>query len=146
MQSARGSLRSSCDLPSAIAYLNAAIRHSEVVGDTHALPDFQSELSDLYRLTGNLSQAEVLARRAAESAQSNGNIPQIPKLLNILAQIQVSRKEYTEADQTYDRAATIPKFSVSSCPFLSAQNFKAEHFPDVWSRVLYRARLFLPDG
>src|SRR5260370_14738810 len=91
----------------AIAYLNEAVRHSEIVGDTHALPDFQSELSDLYRLTGNLSQAEELARRAAESAQAGGYIPQIPKLLNVLAQIQVSRKEYEEADQTYDRAATI---------------------------------------
>src|SRR5260370_36303030 len=91
----------------AIAYLNEAVRHSEIVGDTHALPDFQSELSDLYRLTGNLSQAEELARRAAESAQAGGYIPQIPKLLNVLAQIQVGRKEYEEADQTYDRAATI---------------------------------------
>jgi CHAT domain-containing protein len=99
--------RSQGDMPGAISYLSEALRHSEIVGDTHALPDFQSELSDLYRLTGNLSQAEVLARRAAESAQAGGYIPQIPKLLNVLAQIQVSRKEYQEADQTYDRAATI---------------------------------------
>ncbi len=86
--------RSQGDMPGAIAYLNEAVRHSEIVGDTHALPDFQSELSDLYRMTGNLSQAEVLARRAADSAQAGGYIPQIPKLLNVLAQIQVSRKEY----------------------------------------------------
>jgi CHAT domain-containing protein len=99
--------RSQGDLPGAIAYLNEAVRHSEIAGDTHALPQFQSDLSDLYRLTGNLSQAEVLARRAAESAQALGYIPLIPKLLNVLAQIQVSRKEYAEADQTYDRAATI---------------------------------------
>ena len=99
--------RSRGDLPGAIAYLSEAVRHSEIVGDTHAIPEFQSELSDLYRLTGDLSQAEVLARRAAESAQALGYIPLIPKLLNVLAQIQVSRKEYAEADQTYDRAATI---------------------------------------
>src|SRR6266404_3250111 len=99
--------RSQGDMPGAIAYLNEAVRHSEIVGDTHALPDFQSELSDLYRMTGNLSQAEVLARRASDSAQQAGYIPQIPKLLHVLAQIQVSRKEYEEADQTYDRAATI---------------------------------------
>jgi CHAT domain-containing protein len=99
--------RSQGDMPGAIAYLNEAVRHSEIVGDTHALPDFQSELSDLYRLTGNPSQAEMLARRAAESAQAGGYIPQIPKLLNVLAQIQVSREEYAEANQTYDRAATI---------------------------------------
>jgi CHAT domain-containing protein len=94
-------------MPGAISYLSEALRHSEIVGDTHAIPEFQSELSDLYRLTGNLSQAEVLARRATESAQAGGYIPQIPKLLNVLAQIQVSRKEYVEADATYDRASTI---------------------------------------
>jgi CHAT domain-containing protein/cation transport regulator ChaC len=99
--------RSQGDMPGAIAYLNEALRHLEIVGDTHAIPDFQSQLSDLYRLTGNLSQAEVLARRAVESAQALGYLPLIPKMLNVLAQIQVSRKEYTEADQTYDRAATI---------------------------------------
>ena len=89
----------------AIAYLSKAVRHSEIVGNTHAIPEFQSDLSDLYRLTGNLSQAEVLARRAAESAQALGYIPLIPKLLNVLAQIKVSHN--AEADQTYDRAATI---------------------------------------
>jgi CHAT domain-containing protein len=99
--------RSQGDIPGAIAYLSEALRHSELVGNTHAIPQFQSDLSDLYRLTGNLAQAEVLARRAAESAQALGYMPLIPKLLNVLAQIQVSRKEYAEADQTYDRAATI---------------------------------------
>src|SRR5216684_22793 len=99
--------RSQGDMPGAISYLSEALRHSEIVGDTHAIPEFQSELSELYRLTGNLSQAEVLARRATESAQAGGYIPQIPKLLNVLAQIQVSRKEYVEADETYDRASTI---------------------------------------
>jgi CHAT domain-containing protein len=99
--------RSQGDIPGAIAYLSEALRHSELVGNTHAIPQFQSDLSDLYRLTGNLAQAEVLARRAAESAQALGYMPLIPKLLNVLAQIQVSRKEYGEADQTYDRAATI---------------------------------------
>ncbi len=99
--------RSQGDMSSAIAYLIEAVRHSEIVGNTHALPVFQSELSDLYRLTGNLSQAEVLARQAAESAQALGFIPLIPKMLKTLAEIQVSRKEFAEADQTYDRAATI---------------------------------------
>src|ERR1035437_2082966 len=85
--------RSQGDMPGAIAYLSEALRHSELVGNPHAIPQFQSDLSDLYRLTGNLAQAEVLARRAAESAQALGYIPLIPKLLNVLAQIQVSRKE-----------------------------------------------------
>jgi CHAT domain-containing protein len=95
------------DLPRAIAYLSEALRHAEIIDNKNAIPQFQSELSDLYRLSGNLSQAEVLARRAAESAQALGYIPLIPKLLNVLAQIQISQKEYAEADQTYDRAAAI---------------------------------------
>ena len=99
--------RSQGDMSSAIAYLTEAVRHSEIVANTHAIPEFQSELSDIYRLMGNLSQAEVLARRAAASAQADGYIPLIPKMLKTLAEIQVSRKEYSEADQTYDRAATI---------------------------------------
>jgi len=99
--------RSRGNLQGAITYLNEAVRHSEIAGDTHALPEFQSQLSDLYRLAGDLPRAEVLARRAAESAQALGYIPLVPKLLNVLAQIQVSRKEYAQADQTYTRAATI---------------------------------------
>jgi len=99
--------RSQGDMPGAIAYLSEALRHAEIINNKNAIPQFQSELSDLYRLTGNLSQAEVLARRAAESAQALGYIPMIPKLLNVLAQIQISQKEYAEADQTYDRAAAI---------------------------------------
>jgi CHAT domain-containing protein len=99
--------RSQGDLPGAIAYLSEAIRHAEIIDNKNAIPQFQSELSDLYRLTGNLSQAEGLARRAAESAQVLGYIPMIPKLLNALAQIQISQKEYEKADETYDRAAAI---------------------------------------
>jgi CHAT domain-containing protein len=99
--------RSQGDMLGAIAYLSEALRHAEIIDNKNAIPQFQSELSDLYRLTGNLSQAELLARRAAESAQALGYIPLIPKLLNVLAQIQISQKEYAAADQTYDRAAAI---------------------------------------
>jgi CHAT domain-containing protein len=106
--------RSQGDMPGAIAYLSEALRHAEIIGNTHAIPQCQSDLSDLYRLSGNLSQAEVLARRAAESAQSLGFIPLIPRLLNVLAQIQSSRKEYAEADQTYDRAAAIQDLMIGN--------------------------------
>jgi hypothetical protein len=116
--------RSRGDLPGAIAYLSEAVRHSEIAGDRHALPEFQSALSDLHRLTGDLSQAEVLARRAAESAQALGYIPLIPKLLNVLAQIQVSRKEYTEADQTYDRAATIQDVMIGNADSALGKRFR----------------------
>src|ERR1700678_4392729 len=106
--------RSQGDITGAIAYLREALLHSKVVGDTHAIPEFESELPDLYRLTGDLEHAEALARLAAESAQAGGYVPQIPKLLNVFAQSQVSRKEYSDADQTYDRAATIQDLMIGN--------------------------------
>src|SRR6266496_5168454 len=99
--------RSQGDIPGAIAYLSKALRHAEVIDNKNAIPQFQSELSDLYRLSGDLSHAEELARRAANSAQTLGYIPLIPKLLNVLAQIQISQQKYADADQTYDRASAI---------------------------------------
>jgi hypothetical protein len=39
----------------------------------------------------------------------------------------------------------IPKFSLSSCPLVRT-NFKTEHFTVIWSQVLYRSRLFPPEG
>src|SRR5216684_7151200 len=44
--------RSQGDLPRAIAYLSEALRHAEIIDNKNAIPQFQSELSDLYRLTG----------------------------------------------------------------------------------------------
>ncbi len=95
------------DISGAIAYLSEALLHAQIIDNKNAIPQFQSELSDLYRLSGNLPLAEELARRAADSAQTLGYIPMIPKLLNVLAQIQISQQKYDEADRTYDRAAAI---------------------------------------
>ena len=39
----------------------------------------------------------------------------------------------------------IPKFSLE-LPFLCAQKFKTEHLTVIWSQVLYRSRLFPPEG
>jgi len=95
------------DIPGAIVYMTEALRHAEAVEARSAIPEFQSELSDLYRLSGDLPKAEKLADEAATSAQSAGLMPQIPRLLHVLAEIQIDQHEYTEADHTYDRAAAI---------------------------------------
>jgi len=95
------------DIPGAIAYMTEALRHAVAVEGRSAIPEFQSELSDLYRLSGNLSKAETLADEAATSAQKAGLMPVIPRLLHVLAEIQIDQHEYTEADHTYDRAAAI---------------------------------------
>ena len=76
--------------------------------------EIQSDLSDLYRLNGNLPKAEELARNAAESAQSAGYIPRIPPALHALAQVQISQHKYDEADRTYDRAAMIQDMMIGN--------------------------------
>ncbi|HWY54142.1 MAG TPA: CHAT domain-containing protein [Terriglobales bacterium] len=101
------------DIPGAITYLNEALRYSEA-GYGNPTPEIQSDLSDLYRLSGNLPKAEELARNAAESAQSAGYIPRIPLALHALAQVQIIQHKYTEADGTYDRAAMIQDMMIGN--------------------------------
>ena len=98
--------RTQKDIPGAIADLDEALRYAES-GYSGSISHMQSDLSDLYRLSGNLSKAEELARNAAESAQSAGYIPLVPPALHRLAEVQISQHKYAEADRTYDRAAII---------------------------------------
>jgi CHAT domain-containing protein len=105
--------RSQKDITGAIAYLNQALQYAEA-GYGNPTSEIQSDLSDLYRLDGNLSKAEELARNAAESAQASGNIPRIPPALHALAQVQISQQKYAEADRTYDRAAMIQDMMIGN--------------------------------
>jgi CHAT domain-containing protein len=105
--------RTQKDITGAIAYLNQALQYAEA-GYGNPTSEIQSDLSDLYRLDGNLSEAEELARSAAESAQASGNIPRIPPALHALAQVQISQHKYAEADRTYDRAAMIQDMMIGN--------------------------------
>jgi len=98
--------RTQKDIPGAIANLDDALRYAEG-GYGSPISHIQSDLSDLYRLSGNLSKAEELARNAAESAQAAGYVALVPPALHRLAEVQVSQHKYAEADRTYDRAAII---------------------------------------
>ncbi len=95
------------DLPGAISYMNQALDDLLLIDSRKVIPEFQSDLSDLYRLSGNLPEAEEFANKAAASAQSFGILPQIPGYLGVLAEIQIAQHKYVQADQTYDRAAAI---------------------------------------
>jgi len=105
--------RTQKDIPGAINYLNEALRYAEI-GYGSPTSEIQSDLSDLYRLSGNLSKAEELARQAAESAQAAGYIARIPTALHRLAQVQISQHKYAEADRTYDRAAVIQDMMIGN--------------------------------
>lgn len=98
--------RTQKDIPGAIADLDDALRYAEG-GYGSPISHIQSDLSDLYRLSGSLSKAEELARNAAESAQAAGYVALVPPALHRLAEVQVSQHKYAEADRTYDRAAII---------------------------------------
>ena len=127
--------RTQNDIPGAIAYLNEALHYAEA-GYGNPTSEIQSDLSDLYRLDGNLSKAEELARDAAASAQASGNIPRIPPALHALAQVQISQHKYGEADLTYDRAAMIQDMMIGNADstlgktalIKAASDLYAKHF------------------
>ena len=98
--------RTQKDIPGAIADLNEALQYTDT-GYGSAFSHIQSDLSDLYRLSRNLSKAEELARNAAESTQDAGYVDLVPPALHRLAEVQISQHKYAEADRTYDRAAII---------------------------------------
>ncbi len=127
--------RAQKDIPEAIGYLNEALQYAEA-GYGSPTSQIQSDLSDLYRLGGDLSKAEELARNAAESAQAAGNIPRIPPALHRLAQVQISEEKYAEADRTYDRAAIIQDMMIGNADttlgktalIKAASDLYAKHF------------------
>jgi CHAT domain-containing protein len=90
------------------------LKHARADAYSKMLPEIQSQLSDLYRVAGNLPKAEELARAAAVSAQAAGYTPLIPPLLDGVAQIEIAEQRYRDADRTYDRAAAIQDMLVGN--------------------------------
>lgn len=78
------------------------------------LGDAQFQLSSAYRASGNLRKAEEVAAEAASASQSGGEIYELPKRLQYLAQLQVTLGKYREADDTYDRAANFVEAMVGN--------------------------------
>ena len=98
----------------AAKYLTEALKHAQVNTYSKMLPAIQSALSDLYLKSGNLPQAEALARGAAASAQAAGYTSIVPQLLHGLAQVEISSHHYRAADRTYDRAAAIQDMMIGN--------------------------------
>jgi len=127
--------RAQKDIPCAIHNLNEALQFAQI-GYGNPTSQIQSDLSELYRTSGDLPKAEEFARRSAESAQSAGNIPRIPQALHALAQVQISEHKFIEADQTYDRAAMIQDLMIGNADstlgktalIKSASDLYAKHF------------------
>jgi CHAT domain-containing protein len=127
--------RAQKNIPKAISFLNAAQRYAKT-GYGSPTSQIQSELSDLYRLSGNLQKAEEFARGAAQAAQAAGNIPRIPPALDALAQVHIDKREYADADRIYDRAANIQDMMIGNADttlgktalIKAASDLYAKHF------------------
>lgn len=127
--------RAQKDIPGAIRYLGEALQFAKS-GYGSPTSQIQSDLSELYRLSGDLQKAEEFAHKAADSAQAAGNIPRIPLALHALAQVQISEHKYAEANSTYDRAATIQDMMIGNADstlgktalIKAASDLYAKHF------------------
>jgi CHAT domain-containing protein len=91
----------------AITELQAAVAMAQKGGFTRLLADAQFHLADIFRKRGDLAEAEVLAASAAESTLTSGDLYLLPPRLQTLAELQVSRRKYQDADATYDRASDL---------------------------------------
>ncbi len=89
---------------SALARLDQAIALGESAGLTRLLADVYSRATEIYRKSGDLEKAERSAELATASTQASGDVWAVPQRLQELAELQVARGRYAEADRVYDRA------------------------------------------
>jgi tetratricopeptide (TPR) repeat protein len=80
----------------AISLLESGIRLIRAYGETRVLLGWESDLSKLYMMQGNLFQAEDLARRSVSSIEGRPAtvIPEYLDRLNNLAQILIKRGKF----------------------------------------------------
>jgi CHAT domain-containing protein/tetratricopeptide (TPR) repeat protein len=94
------------DWKGAVSSLEQSLAISKEGGFLGQQERAESILADLYLEQGDLPHAKEYAARAAATTQANGDIWSVPDRLQALAEIETKQGEYSEADRTYDRAAT----------------------------------------
>ena len=92
------------DRTAALAKLEQAIALSESSGFTRLLADIYGKAAEIHRANGDLEKAEHFAELSSASTQAIGDLWEVPQRLQTLAEIQVARARYEEADRVYDRA------------------------------------------
>ena len=124
------------DSARAAAELEGAIALAKTGGYKRLLADAQFYLADVYRKMGDLPRAEEIATVAADSTQSSGEIYLIPKRLQSLAQLKVSRGKYNAAAALYRKAsdfvdsmlAMVPNVATKSALIIAMSELYTEHF------------------
>ena len=91
---------------SALAKLDQAKTVAESAGLTRLLVGVYARATKIYQKSGDLEKAERSAELAAENTQLSGDVWAVPQRLQELAELQVARGRYAEADRIYDRAET----------------------------------------
>jgi tetratricopeptide (TPR) repeat protein len=89
-----------------LAQLDQTKTIGESAGLTRLLADVYARAAKIYQKSGDFKKAERSAELAAENTQLSGDIWAVPQRLQELAELQVSRGRYAEADRAYDRAET----------------------------------------
>ncbi|MCI0348162.1 MAG: hypothetical protein L0Z53_01945, partial [Acidobacteriales bacterium] len=92
------------DRRAALSIREQAVGLAESAGLTRVLATAHSQVARLHRQNGELEKAEHSAAQAAEFAQASGDTWAVPQRLQTLAELQVARGRYGEADRVYDRA------------------------------------------
>jgi CHAT domain-containing protein len=92
------------DREAALAALQQAIRLGESVGLTRMLAGIYARAADIYQKSGDVDNAERFAELSSSSTQASGDLWAVPQHLQILAELQIARGKYEEADRVYDRA------------------------------------------
>lgn len=89
---------------SALESLQEAIAIGKAEGLTRLLAEVYGSTADLYRQAADLKTAQQFAELSAQSSQESGDFWGAPQRLMAVAELQVGRGEYAEADRSYDRA------------------------------------------
>jgi CHAT domain-containing protein len=92
------------DGKAALGALQQAMSLGDSAGLTRMLTGIYARASDIYQKSGDLDNAERFAELSSASTQASGDLWAVPQHLQILAELQIARGRYQEADRTYDRA------------------------------------------
>ena len=100
----RLSLKLETTAQAALATLHQAITLGESAGLTRLLAGVYGRAAEIHRESGDLENAERFAELSSASTQASGDLWAVPQRLQTLAELQVARGRYEEADRVYDRA------------------------------------------
>ena len=92
------------DRGAALEELQTAITVCVPAHLTRMLGEMYGRAAEIHRLNGEFEEAERFAELASESTQESGDLWSVPQHLQALAELQIARGRYQEADRAYDRA------------------------------------------